>query len=369
MIEARSISGTGKAVLEFAKEAIQNRQGAPQIELSILTFSRDNAENALTAAMRDLRLPLDIVFERGRFDFRIIPQLRSVVAKRSPDLIWSNSVKSHFLVRWAELNRSCRWVAFHHGHTWTDFKTCVYNQTDRWSLRAADQVLTSSRAFVKELEQRDVRPEKIHVQHMAVRPFGRISPERAGSIRRELGIDPCTRILLSVGRLSREKGHTDLIRSFARMRKLTGGQVVHLVIVGEGPERNRMESLIRSLDLTKAVTLAGQQDDVAPYYAIADVFVLPSHNEGSPNVLLEAIDAGVPVVATKVGGIPEIVSEREALLVPKGDTDALAEATARILVDGPLRERLVAAAREAISCKTPEAYFRSMTSVFERALA
>jgi glycosyltransferase involved in cell wall biosynthesis len=124
------------------------------------------------------------------------------------------------------------------------------------------------------------------------------------------------------------------------------------------------------LNLTDFVKLTGQQDDINAYYGIADVFLLPSLSEGCPNVLLEAMAAGVPVVATAVGGVPEVVtSGRDAILVNKHDTVGLAAATAEILSNQILRDRLVSFAREIVSRKSPEAYFKAITSVFSQACA
>jgi len=366
MIEAHSVSGSAKSVLEFVKEAAQeHRRSLPQIELSILTFDRGQGETYLTKVIRDIGTPLDIIFERRRFDTGVIPQLRAAVENRRADIIWSNSVKSHFLVRWAELNRSRRWVAFHHGYTTTDTRMRIYNQLDWWSLQTADQVLTSSAAFVEELARKGVQPNRIHVQHMPIPPFARVPEERKAKLRHQLGFDDRTRVVLSVGRLSREKGHADLVRAFPTIRELVSGSPLRLVLVGEGPERFRIEELCRSLKLTDAVILAGQKDDIGPYYAIADVFVLPSLSEGCPNVLLEAMAAGVPVVATAVGGVPEVVtSGKDGILVKKHDGNGMASATAQLLRDQQLRDRLVSFAREIVLRKTPEAYFNSLASIF-----
>jgi len=95
---------------------------------------------------------------------------------------------------------------------------------------------------------------------------------------------------------------------------------------------------------------------------------LPSLSEGCPNVLLEAMAAGVPVVATAVGGVPEVVTNgRDAILVNKRDTDGLAVATAEILSNQTLRDCLVSFAREIVSRKSPEAYFKAIASVFTQA--
>ena len=369
MVEADFVSGSAKPILEFAREAAHEHPGLPKIELSVLTFSRGKSENSLTAAIRDMGVACDIISERHRFDRGVIPQLQSVVRSRRTNLIWSNSVKSHFLVRWAGLNQSRAWVAFHHGYTTTDLKMRIYNQLDRWSLPIADRVMTSSAAFVQELQRGNVHPNRVHVQHMPIRPLKLVSEQRITALRYQLGLDAQTRVLLSIGRLSREKGHAELIRVFAKMRECPSAQPLRLVLVGEGPERLRIEKLCRKLKLTEFVTLTGHQDIVDPYYAIADVFVLPSHSEGSPNVLLEAMAAGVPVVATAVGGIPEIASSgRNALLVMRGDTVGLAFAITQLLTDQALRDRLVSAAGETVSRRTPGAYFQSIVSVFHEAL-
>jgi glycosyltransferase involved in cell wall biosynthesis len=370
MVEAHSLSGSAKAVLEFAKEASHERSDLPKIDLSILTFDRGEGESYLTKAIRDIAMPLDVIFERGRFDTNVISQLRAAVENRRADVIWSNSVKSHFLVRCAGLNKSRRWVAFHHGYTTTDMKMRIYNQLDWWSLRKADRVLTSSAAFVEELVRKNVHPKRIRVQHMPIRSFAPISEKQKSELRHRLGFDDGARVLLCVGRLSREKGHTDLVRAFPKMRELAGKSQLRLVLVGEGPERPQIEELCRNLKLTDAVTLAGQQNDINPYYGIADVFLLPSLSEGCPNVLLEAMAAGVPVVATAVGGVPEVVtSGKHAILVKKHDGAGMACATVELLKDQRLRDRLVSNAGEVVSRKSPEAYFRSITSVFSQVCA
>src|SRR6266404_9795311 len=138
MLEADSITGVAKGVLEFAKEAANGHSGLPKIDLSILTFDRGQGENYLTKTIRNIGTSLDIISEGYRFDNNVVPQLRAAVENRRPEVIWSNSVKSHFLVRFAGLHRQRAWVAYHHGYTTTDLKVRLYNEFDRWSLRAAD---------------------------------------------------------------------------------------------------------------------------------------------------------------------------------------------------------------------------------------
>src|SRR5262249_8877975 len=150
-------------------------------------------------------------------------------------------------------------------------------------------------------------------------------------------------VLLSIGRFSREKGHADLLQALGSLRSLP--QAWKLVLVGIGPERDALGRLAASLEISERVVFAGFHPDVARFYAIADLFALPSHSEGSSNVWLEAMMAGVPIVATSAGGNSEILAhEKTALLVPTEDAPALAAAVARLLTQPDLAARLAEAA-------------------------
>lgn len=357
MLEAETISGSAKSVVEFANEAAK----AEYVELEIMKFSRGGQqENSLTQAIAALAVPLHIVEERYAGDPSLLPKLRNLVRARKPDVIWSNSVKSHFLVRAAELHREAGWLAFHHGYTTTNAKMRVYNQLDRWSLRAADRVLTVCEPFARTLNQNGVPASRVHVQHMPVRPFERV-PLGEEELRRRLNLGKSL-VLLSIGRLSAEKGHVDLIRAFALIRrKIDAAIPLRLLVVGEGPERGRIEQAARDLGVSEQVSLEGHRDEVPAYYGIADIFLLPSHSEGSPNVLLEAMVASVPIVATRVGGVPEIAThEQDALLVPAQNPPALASAAVRILRDPELRSRLGATAQSAAERHAPKEYFHAV---------
>jgi glycosyltransferase involved in cell wall biosynthesis len=113
-------------------------------------------------------------------------------------------------------------------------------------------------------------------------------------------------VIVSIGRLSREKGHDDLVHAIAGVREMDPGLKFKVLLVGDGPEREHLEATVADLRLSNEILFVGHVSDVAPFYSIADVMALPSHSEGSPNVLLEAMAAGIPSVATEVGGVPEI---------------------------------------------------------------
>jgi glycosyltransferase involved in cell wall biosynthesis len=280
-------------------------------------------------------------------------------------------VKSHFLVWRSHIWRDFPWIAFHHGYTTTDRKMRVYNRLDRWSLPVADRLVTVCHAFAEELTSNTGVPAaKISVQHNSIRAQPLASPADAQALRLKLGIGTDESVLLAVGRLSKEKAHIDLITAFARLRETSSELKCKLVIVGEGPERGALEAAARSRSIQQEVIFTGQANDVQPFYAAADVFVLPSHSEGSPNVLLEAMAANLPIVATAVGGVPEIVENNEsALIIPAQDSNAMAAAIARVLSERDLARRLTANSAELVASRyAPGQYVRSLVEIFQRTI-
>src|SRR5450631_3627314 len=269
ILEARSITGPAKAVLEFIQEAFRCNEVSPCAEISILMFLRDETENALTRTAQANGIALEVVTERGPFDWSIVSQLRAIMNRIKPDVVWTNAVKAHFLVRMAGLHRQSKWVAFHHGYTTTALRTRLYNQLDRWSLKRAERVVTVCGKFATEIASLGIPENRIRVQHMSIRAKGQVSPTEAATLRRELGIADTTRVVLTVGRLSREKGHDDLLRAVARARELAPSIAMQLVVVGTGPEMEALNAACRDLSLSKEVSFVGQQQNVRSFYGIA----------------------------------------------------------------------------------------------------
>jgi glycosyltransferase involved in cell wall biosynthesis len=374
LVEATIVNAVAKTVLEFYRTARDLSADFPVIEACIVTFDRqgDGARpNDFVIAARELGLDVEVIPERRRFDLRVIPALRGIVEARRSDLIITNSVKSHFLIWRSRLWRKQPWVAFHHGYTDTDRKMRLYNRLDRWSLPHADRLVTVCHAFAQELSgSTGVPMEKISVQHNAIRRQPPASSDVIETLRKRLGIGKSERVVLSVGRLSREKAHQDLIEACKSLRETKPEVAFKLIIVGDGPERSRLEAAVESKESKASVIFTGQVNDVHSFYAIADVFVLPSHSEGSPNVLLEAMAANLPIVATAVGGVPEMLADHEsALLVPPNDPPSLATAISSLLGDKVLAQRLATNAGTLVDTRfDPETYARSLVKIYREVI-
>lgn len=333
-LEATTVTGPAKNLLRFATLAREQHS----IETTIAVFRRSTDSGVFQEAAQRAGVALKFIDEKGRFDSSVLAAMSALVLRLQPDIIQTHAVKGHFLAWRAGLPRLAPWVAFHHGYTWTDWKVRLYNQLDRWSLREARHVVTVSQPFAAELEGKGVDRAKITVVHNAIDPHWGRREANPEALRARLKIPSGSKVLLLVGRFSREKDHLGLLDAVA---ELTRTMDVHLLLVGDGPERPHVVAKAAALGITSRITFTNQVASAEPYYSVADIAVLNSRTEGSPNALLEAMAARVPVVATSVGGIPEIVRDREsALLVPAGNPRLLTEALQELLWNPSLGQAL-----------------------------
>ncbi len=374
LVEALNVNAIAKNMFEFhraATELAQQSTGLPAIELSLVTFDRDNNTAAFVAAARELKIEIDLIPERGRFDRSVIRSLRGIVARRAPDVIVSHQVKSHFLINISRLWKKYPWIAFNHGYTSTDRKDLIYNRLDRWSLPKADRVVTVCEAFAGSLGSMGMPRDRIYVQHNSIRRASAVGVSEIQLLKEALGLAEGERIILCVGRLSKEKAQIDLLHAFATFTDLHSEIKARLVIVGDGPERKALAAATASLGIEDRVVFAGQVNKVGVYYAAADLLVNPSHSEGSPYVLLEAMGAGLPIVATEVGGVPEILEHQQtAVLIPAGEPQAMAEAIAQILSDKSFAAKLADNAGKLVSTRfSPETYVRSLVDLYRQAIS
>lgn len=364
MVEGSWVTGPIKPLLMFAKLASSGNETQPAVELSLVTTVRTKSDqrpgNLLLTAAENMGIQVDVLRERHAWDPRVITQLRHVIEEQRPDIVETHQVKCHFILGqalyWRQIRKSFTWIAFHHGYTRASPKLRLYEALDRWSLRRPDRVVTVCKPFAAELIRNGAAFDRVHVIPNTVQMRPRPSPQALDDLRQELKLPRENLVILSVGRLSPEKGHIDLIAAFRYcMAKAPPNRKLTLLLAGDGPERDRLHHAAEGLD--DQVRLLGHQDDVWPLFFLADIFVLPSHSEGSPLVLFEAMAAERAIVATNVGGVPETVAHGvSAILTPASDINRLADALSELSSDADLRSRLGHAAHQALQEFSPEAY-------------
>ncbi len=194
-----------------------------------------------------------------------------------------------------------------------------------WALGRSAHVVAVSQALATRLVELGVDERRIAVLYNGVDP-SRFYPVPQPQARRELGYAEEDRIILFVGNVQASKGCMELVQAFAKLRQRVPR--LKLVFVGAGPQQKALASECSSLGMAADVTFAGRlaHDQIVRWFGAADVFCLPSHAEGVPNVVLEAMACGTPVVATRVGGIPEVLPAYAGVMVPPKNVDALDEA-------------------------------------------
>lgn len=228
-------------------------------------------------------------------------------------------------------------VAVAHGWTAVTLRVRLYESLDRLLLRWFDAVVCVSQAQAEKVRQAWVPGRLVHVIRNAVGPEAFAPPDPAYRDRLySLFADRPHRLVGAAGRLSPEKGFERLVEAAA---KVVGQQPeVGFVVFGAGPLRHQLERQIAELGLQQRFLLPGFRQNLAGYLPHFDVAVLPSYTEGLPVVLLEFLAAGVPAVATAVGGTPEVLEEGQSgYLVPAGDPFAMAERILDLMRDEPLR--------------------------------
>ena len=217
---------------------------------------------------------------------------------------------------------------------------------NRWTINMVDRVVAVSKN-VGDFCITHIRlpAQKVVVIHNGVEILP-LSPYAKEQARQALGLPQEALVCGAVSRLKPVKGIDDLLIAFAQVREK---QDAHLVIVGEGSERQRLEELVRKIGCSDRVIWAGYRDDVLQLLPAFDLFIQSSHHEGLPNTVLEAMAASLPVVATGVGGTPElVVNGKTGLLVPPGDPAALAGAISVLLEKPESRGKMGQAGRQRV---------------------
>jgi glycosyltransferase involved in cell wall biosynthesis len=207
-----------------------------------------------------------------------------------------------------------------HGFTGGGGRNRLYEWLERRALRRFDAVVAVSRPLANRLARSGIAKSRIHTIVNIWTPFA--PPEDRVTARQTLGVPHDVFLIGWVGRLSREKGLDVLLSALPGVADLP----LHLAVVGEGPERHALEAYAQAKGLSPRVTWCGAVPDAARLFAAFDLFVLSSRTEGTPMVLFEAMAAGVPIVAPYVGGVPDMLTSREAALVPPGSADGFAAA-------------------------------------------
>jgi len=269
--------------------------------------------------------------------FDAMHELRAKLAGHKIDVLCCHGYKADLLGGPSARKLGIPVISVSRGWTAATWKVRVYEAANRFALRWMDRVVCVSEGQAQKVRRAGVAEDRVRVIRNAIFTdrFGE-ADEPGRAFLQTFFRTPRRFLVGAAGRFSPEKGFGDLVRAAARVVKTHPD--AGFILFGDGPLRADLESLIKQNGLQNHFVLAGFRDDLDRWLPNFDAFVLPSYTEGLPNVVLEAFASRVPVVATAVGGTPEVVDEgHNGYLVPAGDVSLLSERVTRLLADERLR--------------------------------
>jgi glycosyltransferase involved in cell wall biosynthesis len=291
--------------------------------------------------------PLYSVYDRGPWDWRVISQFLRICRRERVEIWHGHDYKSNALGLLLRRFWPMRLVTTVHGWVKQTRRTPLYYKIDELCLPRYEAVICVSQDLFDRCLGCGVAAQRCLLVENAIdtQDFSRqLGTEEA---KQRLGLKLGSCLIGAVGRLSDEKGFDVLIRAADQL--LRAGARIELAIIGEGDAKDRLQALITALGRQDCIHLLGYRADTKDLYSAMDIFALSSLREGLPNVLLEAMAMEVPVVATRVAGIPQLIHDgRNGLLVAASSVEDLAGALARLAAEPLLRVRLRQAARRTI---------------------
>jgi glycosyltransferase involved in cell wall biosynthesis len=287
-------------------------------------------------------------------DARSIARVAAIIREERPHILHTHTAKAGAIARAAALfagdARPPVVVHTFHGHVLKGYfgpgRTAFFRQVERNLARSSDVLVAVSPEVRDDLVELGVAPrEKFAVVRLGIPLEERLGDPSADLDFRQLyGIAQDAFVVGWVGRMTGVKDTGAVLEIARAVRDRGVGAVV--CMVGDGPDRDRLEELARDLGIARSTYFVGYQPDIAGYYRLFDAFVLPSVNEGTPVSAIEALASGTPVVANRVGGVPDVVRDGvDGYLVEPGDVDAAAERLALLAGDPALRTTLGEAGR------------------------
>ena len=303
-------------------------------------------------------------------DLRALLGLVRLIRAWRPAIVHTHTAKAGLLGRLAARAAGVPTVVHtFHGHVLRGYfsppKQAFFRGVEAFLAKAADALVAVSDAVKRDLVELKVAPErKIRVIPLGLELKTLAGELPRGALRREAGIPDAAPLVGIVGRLVPIKDVPGFLEAARRVRERR--KDARFAIVGDGEERPALEALCRSLGLADAAHFFGWRRDLAHVYGDLDVVVNASRNEGTPVALIEALAAARPVVATAVGGTPDLIGKNErGVLVPPGEPEALAAAVVDVLSGSEAARRRALAGREHVLAQhSSERLFRDMHALY-----
>jgi glycosyltransferase involved in cell wall biosynthesis len=327
--DTHEIGGPGKTILETFR-AIDHARF--DVHLGLFRSPEDRSETPFLTAARAIGMPIHEVRARGPYDPRLAFRLAALVREQAFDIVHPHEGSSDIVTYAMRAIHRVPIVTTAHGFIGNSAKQRFMVALDKRVMRGFDRVIAVSEKMQRDLIAAGVPGSKVTLLHNAIVLEKYRRTGETGALAAVVGRPLPRPAIVSIGRLSPEKGHADLVDALARVAAT--GRRISAVFAGDGPSRADLTARIQAAGLQDWIHLPGYVQQPARLLQEADLMVLPSHTEGLPNAALEAFAMEVPVLATRVGGTPEVVTDGETgRLVPARSPESLAAGIISFLDD------------------------------------
>jgi glycosyltransferase involved in cell wall biosynthesis len=364
LIDTYRIGGPGKTIINSAKFI----DAAYRVHVGAFTRAQPGFDE-FSSAVRNAGIPFLDLPERRRIEFGHVGLIRRYVRQHGIRIVHPHGYRTDVLAYLATRGLPVAVVTTHHGWIRNNSRQEAMARMALQVCRLLDGVEVVSRRLLDELPGVVVRDGRAAVVHNAIVLGDYAAAGVGGEVRRELGLPADAEVLGVVGRLSVEKGCLDMIAAFERLAP--SRPRLCLAFAGEGPQLAELKARAAEGPAVDRIHFVGYQASVRRFYEAIDVLVSPSHTEGISNAILESMVVGRPIVATRVGGTPELVEDRtSALLVEAKQPQALAAAIERVLADPELARALIDGARRRVEAEFAfPARMRKEEAFYDRTLS
>lgn len=326
LIDSKILGGPGKGLLQLACHL-----PVEAIELRVVNFSYEcGVQSGFVKAFAEKNISIDSIKHKVPvIDLLALFKFYKLVKRLQPEILQSHGYKAHIYCWIISKISGLPWVAVNHGFTTENFKVRVYHLLDSLSVRFANVAVCVSQILLDKFKK--IRGDKkltVLITNAVEMPKLE-SESLISSLKKELAYQLSDEIYGVFGRLSSEKGINYLIDALSNLR--SDGYLVKLLVLGSGTEEKALKEQVSRLGLDSQVRFIPATSEIGKYFQLIDCLILPSLSEGMPNVVLEALSYGKPVIASQVGEVAKVVrQEGNGLLVPAADINALANAIKRV---------------------------------------
>lgn len=359
LIGCNLVGGPEKQILHHAKDMQKS-----DYEIAVGTFDDGNERPEILVAADKMNIATVCLPGGVRPD--LVLDLSRELRKRKGWLLCTHGFKANVVGYLAARFTRTSHVAFLRGFTAENGRIRFYEALERQALKRAERVVCVSRKQAEEIARlRPGRKPPIVVKNAMLPPYERVLGREPVS-RAGLGIPEDAFVFGSVGRLSPEKGHRFMVAAFQNLCAENPAAKLHLIVVGDGVEMAPMERQAEQLGVRDRVYFAGTQGSPSEWMRLFDCLVQPSLTEGTPNAVLEAMCLRVPVVATAVGGVPDLIADgKNGLLAAPADVAGLTNAMRRMMDSPELRNRCIVGEDELTREYSPAYQRQRLIEVYE----